>query len=116
MYPNSEKDFGGSGPDWIIDLETPAGHPYNLLKSIEQVMGDPKYAIEAMNGEHFENPAECNTKGYERILDYMLQMCPEIELRMHGHHIQQVYPCYHYALNLARENGGDSHHSRGNFC
>ena len=46
-YP---KRFGDSGPDWIIDLETQEGHPYNLLKSIEKVMGDPKYAIEAMNG------------------------------------------------------------------
>jgi hypothetical protein len=80
-------------------------------------MGDPKYAMEAMNGEHFSNPEDCPYIGYERILDYILSMVPEIELRMHGHEIQQVHPCYHYALDRAGvplSAGG--HKSRGNFC
>ena len=113
-YP---KRFGDSGPDWIIDLETQDGHPYNLLKAIEKVMYDPKYAIEAMNGEHFSDPDKCPYTGYERILDYILSMCPEIELRMHGQEIQQVNPDYHYALDRAGvplSAGG--HKSRGNFC
>ncbi len=89
-----EKQFGGSGPEWIIDLEGQDGHTYKLLKAIEKVMGSEKYAIEAVNGEHYANPEDCTYEGYERILDYILTMCPEIELRYHDHHIQQVYPCY----------------------
>ena len=113
-YP---KRFGDSGPDWIIDLETQDGHPYNLLKSIEKVMDDPKYAIEAMNGEHFENPDDCPYTGYERILDYILSMCPEIEMRMYGETIQQVHPCYNYALDRAGTPlSAGGHKSRGNFC
>ena len=90
-YP---KRFGDSGPEWVIDLESQDGNPYKLLKAIEKVMGDEKYAIEATNGEHFRNPEDCPYDGYERILDYILSMCPDIELRLRGRVIQQVYPCY----------------------
>jgi len=116
-YP---KRFGDSGPEWIIDLESQDGHPYNLLKSIEKVMGDPKYAIEAMNGEHFENPDKCPYTGYERILDYILAMIPEIELRLRGRVIQQVYPCYNDEAHVTKIGTSVSfalsHESRGNFC
>ena len=56
-YP---KRFGDSGPEWVIDLESQDGNPYKLLKAIEKVMGDEKYAIEATNGEHYsDNPEDC---------------------------------------------------------
>jgi len=61
-------------------------------------MGDEKYIEEAKNAEHYTNPADCAYEGYERILDYILSMCPEIELRFNGKEIQQVYPCWHDAV------------------
>jgi len=97
------KRDGDSGPDWIIDLDGPDGNVYNLLNAIEQVMGDEKYVHEAFMGEHYENPQDCPYEGYERVLDYMLYNCPEIELRMYGHHVQQVND-YHYAYELENKN------------
>ena len=102
MHPYP-KQFGDSGPDWIINLESQDGHTYKLLKAIEWVMGDEKYAIEAVNGEHFTNPSDCTYEGYERILDYILSMIPEIELRFNGKEIQQVYPCWHDAVCQRRD-------------
>jgi hypothetical protein len=96
---NYPKQWGDSGPDYIINLEGPDGNVYNLFNAIEKVMGNSKYVYEAQSAQHYTNPADCAYEGYERILDYILTMCPEIELRMHGHHVQQVYPCYHYACN-----------------
>ena len=98
-YP---KEFWQSGPEYIIDLEGPDGNVYNLFNAIETVMGDEKYIEEAKNGEHYMTPSDNAYEGYERILDYMLTMCPEIELRFNGHHIQQVYPCYHDKVCSAR--------------
>ncbi len=94
-YP---KRFGDSGPEYIIDLDGPDGNVYNLFNAIETVMGDEKYIEEAKNAEHYTNPADCAYEGYERILDYILSMCPEIELRFNGKEIQQVYPCWHDAV------------------
>ena len=99
-YP---KRFGDSGPEYIIDLDGPDGNVYNLFNAIETVMGDEKYIEEAKNAEHYTNPADCAYEGYERILDYMLTMCPEIELRFNGKEIQQVYPCWHDAVCQRRD-------------
>ncbi len=106
-YP---KRFGDSGPEWIIDLESQDGNLYKLLKAIEKVMGEEKYAIEALNGEHYSDIDNCPYNGYERVLDYILTMIPDIELRYHGQEIQQVYPCYHDSAKKT------THVSRGNFC
>lgn len=87
---------GDSGPDWIIDLDGPDGNVFHLLTAIKRVMGHEKYAAEAISGEHYENPKDCPYTGYDCVLDYILYNCPEIELRMYGHHVQQVNDYHHY--------------------
>ena len=98
MWKKHKRYGDESGPDYMIDLEGPDGNVYNLFNAIETVMGDEKYIEEAKNGEHYTNPDDNAYEGYERILDYMLTMCTDIEFRFNGKLIQQVYPCYHDAV------------------
>ena len=78
-----------SGPDYILDLDGPDGNVYVLFGLIDKLMGS-ECVEEAQKGEHYTNPEDCPHEGYERILDYMLTMMPQIELRMYGHLVGQV--------------------------
>ena len=83
--PNGDE----SGPDYIVDLEGPDGNVYVLYGLIDKLLG-PECIDEAQKGEHYSNPDDCPTEGYERILDYRLSMMPQIEFRMYGRLVGQV--------------------------
>ena len=93
---NYPKRFGDSGPEYILDLDGPDGNVYVLWGIIENLLGE-ECVEESMNNGHCENPETAAYSGYKGVLDYMLHMLPQIEMRMYGNEIQQVSD-YDYAL------------------
>ena len=95
------KEYAGdSGPNYILDLDGPAGNVYFLWGILEKFI-DEDAIEESKIGAHYNDPADCPYEGYERVLDYCLhhlQCSPTaIDFKMYGHDVQQISD-YQYAL------------------
>jgi hypothetical protein len=116
---NYPKNFGDSGPEYILDLDGPDGNVYVLWGVIKNLLGE-ECIEESKNNGHIcnpETPSDTNGyySGYKGVLDYMIHMLPQIEFRMYGDVVQQVSDYEHglrhdkRSRQVAREFTPESH-------